>query len=61
VLIRDTLSTFGTFVGGSKLSSDFAVPLESGSQISFGPDVSCTIFTGAGLHAFLRTLTPPAA
>jgi pSer/pThr/pTyr-binding forkhead associated (FHA) protein len=59
--LRDSMSSFGTFLGGERLAGDRSAPVENGVEVAFGPDSSCTFVTAGGLHAFLRGLNPPAA
>ena len=54
--IRDSMSSFGTFVNGEKVPADTAVPISDGALIGFGPDTECQFLTPSGLYAYLQRL-----
>jgi hypothetical protein len=56
-VLRDSHSSFGTFVNDTKVHPDKPHPIENGTQISFGPDTDCLFKTPKGLYAYLIGLS----
>jgi len=55
-LVRDSMSSFGTFVNGEKVAPDQAIPLQDGHLIGFGPDTECQFLGPKALYAYLVRL-----
>lgn len=55
-VIRDSMSSFGTFVNGEKVLPDQAMPVQDGSLIGFGPDTECSFLGPKALHGYLVRL-----
>ncbi len=56
-VLRDSHSSFGTFVNDVKVDPEKVVVVENGTQISFGPDTDCLFKTPNGLYGYLITLS----
>lgn len=54
--IRDSMSSFGTFVNGEKVPPERAVPVQDGTLIGFGPDTECQFLSPKGLYLYLQRL-----
>jgi hypothetical protein len=55
--IRDSMSSFGTFVNGERVLPDTAVPVQDGTIIGFGPETECQFLTSRSLHGYLKKLS----
>ncbi len=55
-IVRDSMSSFGTFVDGAKVLPDQVVPVSDGSIIGFGPDVEATFLSAKALYSYLVRL-----
>jgi hypothetical protein len=55
-VIRDSMSSFGTFVDGTRIPTDKSMPVHDGSTIGFGPDTECVFLGPKALFEYLRRL-----
>lgn len=55
-VVRDSMSSFGTFVNGEKVLPEQSVPVQDGTAISFGPDTECQFLSPKGLYAYALRL-----
>src|SRR5579883_3234847 len=54
--VRDSMSSFGTFVNGEKVPPDTAISVQDGSAIGFGPDIEGQLLSPKAVYAYLLKL-----